>query len=79
MDGRTSLSAWLKSPIALWLFFFCLYTIIHLASWAAVRYRLPTDAVMIIFAAVGVVELFELLRSKISYKRTQEIPAPAQQ
>jgi hypothetical protein len=52
------LSAWLKTPVALWLGFFALYTAMHLASWAAVRYRLPTDAVMILFAALGLVDLY---------------------
>ena len=32
------------------------YTAIHLLSWALVRYRLPVDAVFLIFAAYGVVD-----------------------
>ncbi len=62
------ISAWLKSPVALWLVFFCLYTIMHLASWAAIRYRLPTDAVMIIFAAVGIVALYDWFMVKLGNK-----------
>ena len=62
-------SAWLKTPVALWLGFFCLYTIMHLASWAGIRYRLPTDAVMIIFAAVGIVDLCDRIIRKLGYKR----------
>ena len=34
-----------------------IYTGIHLASWAYVRYRLPVDAVLVIFAAIGVHDL----------------------
>jgi hypothetical protein len=34
--------------------FVCIYTFIHLASWANVRYRLPVDALLIIFAAYGI-------------------------
>lgn len=30
------------------------YTAIHLASWALIRYRLPVDAVLLVFAAVAV-------------------------
>ena len=59
---------WLKTPVALWLGFFCIYTLIHLASWAAIRYRLATDSVMIIFAAVGIVDLYDRLMVKIGHK-----------
>jgi len=33
------------------------YTAVHLASWANVRYRLPVDAVLLIFAAAGIADL----------------------
>jgi hypothetical protein len=40
------------------LFSFCLiYTAIHLLTWALIRYRLPVDAVLLIFAAVGMAAL----------------------
>jgi hypothetical protein len=42
------------------LFGFCLtYTMIHLLTWALIRYRLPVDAVLLIFAALGIVTLLE--------------------
>jgi hypothetical protein len=38
--------------VLLWLF--CIvYTGIHLLTWALIRYRLPVDAVLIFFAAIG--------------------------
>ena len=37
--------------------FVVVYTAIHLLSWALIRYRLPVDLVLIIFAAVGVVQM----------------------
>jgi len=40
----------------LWLFM-ATYTAVHLASWANVRYRLPVDAVLLIFAAAGIADL----------------------
>ena len=41
------------------LLLFCLtYTLIHLASWANVRYRLPVDAVLIMFAAYALRQLW---------------------
>ena len=36
-----------------------IYTVIHLLSWPAPRYRLPMDAVLIIFAALAIVKLAE--------------------
>lgn len=76
VDGKfTQISAWLKSPVALWLGFICVYTIMHLASWAAIRYRLPTDAIMIIFAAVGILDLYNLLAGLLRnhYGNAQEL------
>lgn len=58
---RTGLAAWLRSDVALWLGFFGLYTALHLASWAHLRYRLPTDAVLILFAGLAVVRLAQRL------------------
>jgi 4-amino-4-deoxy-L-arabinose transferase-like glycosyltransferase len=37
------------------------YTILHLLSWALIRYRLPVDGILIVFAGVGVVEVAERL------------------
>ena len=37
--------------------FIIIYTVIHLLSWALIRYRLPIDAVLIIFASATVVEI----------------------
>jgi len=47
----------LQSPVFLWLGFVVFYNAMHLASWASIRYRLPTDAVMVIFAGLAIVEL----------------------
>jgi hypothetical protein len=33
------------------------YTLIHLLSWALVRYRLPVDALLLVFAAIAVVDI----------------------
>jgi 4-amino-4-deoxy-L-arabinose transferase-like glycosyltransferase len=40
--------------LALVLLFMGVYTAVHLASWANVRYRLPVDAFWIIFAGYGI-------------------------
>jgi len=47
--------------IVLLLVFVLIYTGIHLASWTLIRYRLPVDAVLIIFAALGIKALLERL------------------
>lgn len=46
-----------KSGIVLILMFVVIYSGIHLASWTLIRYRLPMDALLLIFAALGVVKL----------------------
>jgi hypothetical protein len=43
-----------KRPEILLLYLFVIiYTGIHLASWALIRYRLPVDAILLLFAALG--------------------------
>lgn len=54
--------AYLQSPAALLLLFATLYTAIHLLSWALIRYRLPVDAVMVVFAGSAMVDIGERLR-----------------
>jgi hypothetical protein len=43
--------------IVLLYLFIAWYTLIHLASWALVRYRLPVDAVLLPFAALALIDL----------------------
>ncbi|MCA9992702.1 MAG: glycosyltransferase family 39 protein [Anaerolineales bacterium] len=58
--------------LVLVLLFITVYTAIHLASWANVRYRLPVDAFLILFAGYG---LEHLLRHLIEWKsRRQALP-----
>lgn len=51
----------LESPYALLYLFAFIYTGIHLLTWALIRYRLPVDAVLIIFAAIPFYELIQYL------------------
>lgn len=44
----------LISPEGLLLIFVLIYSMIHLLTWALIRYRLPVDAVLIPFAAVSI-------------------------
>lgn len=48
-----------RAGILLLLLFGAVYTAIHLLTWALIRYRLPVDAILLIFAAVAVVRIGE--------------------
>jgi hypothetical protein len=48
-----------KWGVILLLVFTLVYTVTHLLSWALVRYRLPIDAILLIFAAYGIARLME--------------------
>jgi hypothetical protein len=54
--SRTESERW---NIALLLIFALIYTSVHLFSWTLIRYRLPVDAVLIIFAGLGITTLLE--------------------
>ena len=65
-NQRTLSDRW---NIVLLVTFVMIYTFVHLFSWTLIRYRLPVDAVLIIFAAVGIVTLLEsnpALKGKLS-------------
>jgi 4-amino-4-deoxy-L-arabinose transferase-like glycosyltransferase len=51
----------LSSPAFLLILFSGVYTTIHLLSWALIRYRLPVDAVLLIFAALALVDIAQRL------------------
>ncbi len=46
------------------------YTLIHLLSWALIRYRLPVDAVLLVFAGYGLVDLLARLSRSAWLGRT---------
>jgi 4-amino-4-deoxy-L-arabinose transferase-like glycosyltransferase len=54
----------LASPAGLLMIFALIYSVIHLLTWALIRYRLPVDAVLIPFAALGLSELFRRMMRK---------------
>lgn len=64
--------------ITLLLLFALVYTLIHLLSWALIRYRLPVDAVLLVFAAYGLVDLLMRLSRRTWLSHTTS-PADAQQ
>jgi 4-amino-4-deoxy-L-arabinose transferase-like glycosyltransferase len=47
----------LTSPISLILMYMLIYTGIHLLTWTLIRYRLPVDATLILFAGLAITHL----------------------
>jgi hypothetical protein len=46
-----------RAGVALLYLFIGVYTCVHLLTWTLIRYRLPVDAVLLIFAAYGIEDL----------------------
>ncbi len=59
---------WVRTPLALILLFAVFYSLMHIFTWAMPRYRLPVDAVMLLFAALAAIDLVERLRGWRSTK-----------
>lgn len=62
---RVDPGSWLTpdAGLALLAAFAVIYTAIHLLTWALIRYRLPVDAILIVFAAVGLLQGAAYLQS----------------
>jgi hypothetical protein len=60
----TGAAAFLQSPGTLLLLFTLVYSGIHILSWALVRYRLPVDAVLVLYAALSVQYALDWLAAK---------------
>jgi hypothetical protein len=55
--GRADGQPQQPAEIILLLLFVVIYTGIHLLTWTLIRYRLPVDAILLIFAALGLEDL----------------------
>jgi 4-amino-4-deoxy-L-arabinose transferase-like glycosyltransferase len=53
---------YLEQPAMLLYLFVGLYSALHLLSWALIRYRLPVDAVLVLFAGLALVEARVFIR-----------------
>lgn len=71
---RKSMMKALSEPGALLILFIVIYTGIHLLSWALIRYRLPIDAVLVIYAALAFVELWIWLTTRVTGKIVRASP-----
>lgn len=66
-EGAESIRS--RLGVGLILVFAAGYTALHLLSWALVRYRLPVDAVLLVFAGSVVVWLYDLLAARLADRR----------
>ena len=62
----------LDSPQFLLLLFGIIYSLIHILTWTLVRYRLPIDAVFLLFAGFGINEL----ATRSLFKRSAPVTIP---
>jgi 4-amino-4-deoxy-L-arabinose transferase-like glycosyltransferase len=46
-----------KQPLSLLYLYIAVYTAIHVLSWTLIRYRLPVDAILVIFAGFSIIDL----------------------
>ena len=70
--GPKAQGGWIQfstTPLALILLFVALYTIQHVLTWAMPRYRLPVDAVMLPFAALGLSTATRWIMDKVRNHR----------
>ena len=56
-----SLPRLIGAPAFLLQMFLVVYTAVHVLTWTLVRYRVPVDAVLVIFAGLAFVDLFQRL------------------
>ena len=62
----------LSSETLILYLFIVTYTAIHLLSWSLIRYRLPVDAVALVFAGVALVDIYaRLTRRRIKISRSR--------
>jgi hypothetical protein len=63
--GGKTISIFIASPMFLIMLFSIFYTILHLLIWALIRYRLPVDAVLILFSGPAVIDVSGRIHSKL--------------
>jgi 4-amino-4-deoxy-L-arabinose transferase-like glycosyltransferase len=62
---RRSSDSFTTSPAMLLYLFITFYTLIHLLSWALIRYRLPVDAVLLVFAGLAFADLYQRIGNRL--------------
>jgi 4-amino-4-deoxy-L-arabinose transferase-like glycosyltransferase len=59
-------------PAILLYLFILVYTAIHVLSWAQIRYRLPVDTILIVFAALAISDLGILITNWVERRNSDE-------
>ena len=65
-----------RSSFALLYLFIAFYSLLHIMTWAMTRYRLPVDAVLLVFAALGIGDLMDRLAARRSAGHPRMPQAP---
>ena len=73
---KTPLLTGLGAPGMLLLGFSAVYTLIHVLSWALVRYRLPVDAALIPFAGLAIRSAYDRIAAAQNLRLGHEKTAP---
>lgn len=66
----------LSSEVLILYFFVITYTLIHLLTWALIRYRLPVDAILLVFASLAIVEVWTKLGQRYVKASGTYTPTP---
>lgn len=59
------MGAVLASDSGLLYLFIAFYSLLHILTWAFPRYRLPVDAMLLVFAALGIVDLWKRFQARV--------------
>jgi len=54
--------------------FITFYSLLHILTWAMIRYRLPVDAVLLLFAALAIADLYHRLPVRWQLKSASTQP-----
>lgn len=62
----------LASPFTMLILFILVYSGIHILTWTLIRYRIPVDVILVIFAGYGLLDIAERL---LAHRQTTEVTA----
>jgi len=61
----------IEAPLMLLYIFIVVYAGIHILTWTLIRYRLPIDAILVIFAALSLERLWQFIQKKWGRKASE--------
>lgn len=73
---RQSFASWRErfaSPFVLLYLFVLVYAGIHILTWTLIRYRIPVDVILVIFAGYGLLDVAERLLSRWGFARATAV------